>query len=115
MVLLCQGLVFENDANNSEVSVLLFGITTAIMMLASITMTSLSVLRKVFERDQDILITEQSIKSFSDEAVSELFQFYSQIQSEQDGALCIPTDGISRLTEEQQKEIQLHITPNQNQ
>jgi hypothetical protein len=106
VVLLCQGLIFENDEQIQESAILGFGITAAIILIGALAMSAFNTIRRVLRRDtRELLLSNFTLSALQGPDKLEILQLFSQLQTEESGNILIRRESLARLAPGQRIEI----------
>jgi hypothetical protein len=103
-VLLCQGLIFENDDEAQQRAILGFGVTSGVILIGALTLSLLNMIRRALKRtSRELLFPKSALSSLSNENKLEIFQIFSESQARQNGN--VPRESLARLAPGQIVEI----------
>jgi hypothetical protein len=106
VVLLCQGLIFENDEQIQEKAIMGFGVTAAIILIGALVMSAFNTIRRVLKRDtRELLLSNFTLSALQGPAKLEILQIFSQVQTQESGNIIVCRESLSRLAPGQRVEI----------
>lgn len=105
VVLLCQGLIFENENPNSSY-VFGFGVLVVVFLTGTLLMTSLHLIRRMLKNHKPIVIPKQALQVLSPDFIAEIFNIHSFSEVNSFGSLEINRRVLlKRLTQPEQEEL----------
>jgi hypothetical protein len=106
VILLCQGLIFENDAEIQENAILFFGVTAAMIMIAAVVMSLINTVKRMFyNRGHDLVISKSAMSALTSEDKQQILQIFSEEEAKQNGSIQIRRQKLESLTPGQNLEI----------
>jgi hypothetical protein len=106
VILLCQGLIFENGEEIQETAILFFGVTSAIIMIGAVAMSIFNTLRRLLKNEnREFLISKLSLSALQNEDRQQVLQIFSEEQVQQTGRIHLKREKLDRLTPGQSLEI----------
>lgn len=105
VVLLCQGLIFENENPNSSY-VFGFGVLVVVFLTGTLLMTSVHLIKRMLKDHKPIVIPKQALQVLPPDFIAEIFNINSFSEVNSFGSLEIKRRILlSRLTQPEQEEL----------
>jgi hypothetical protein len=106
MVLLCQGLVFENDSENDP-AVLLFGVVTVLILCLAISGSAVLLVKRKVQGDGRVFVSKYAFDMMTKDTKDEIYHVYSLELSQTHGLLEIQQQNLmEKLPTDQFQELQ---------
>jgi hypothetical protein len=106
LVLLCQGLIFENEEEAQERATFGFGVTSVVILTGALSFSVLNATRRIFYRNsRELLFSNLTLSALQNQVKLEVLQIYSQEQAGQSGNITFSTEYLGRLAPGQRVEI----------
>jgi hypothetical protein len=114
IVLLCQGMIFENDEEVQQTAVFFFGVTSAVILVAAITASVLNTMKSVLKSSttRSVVLSKAQVNALDDAMKHDLLRLFSEEEVEQNGNIHIQRENLNRISPVQVAEI-LTITEKQ--
>jgi hypothetical protein len=92
VVLVCQGLIFENDNEVQDGGAILgFGLTATMVLIGGLVLSNINVTRRVLNcSPRDLLLPSSALSSLTTQDKLEIFQIFSEVRAEQIGNIIVP-------------------------
>jgi hypothetical protein len=106
VILLCQGLIFENGEEIQETAILFFGVTAALIMIGAVVMSIFNTVRRLLKNEnREFLISKLSLSALQNADRQEILQIFSEVQVQETGSIHLKREKLERLTPGQSLEI----------
>jgi hypothetical protein len=98
-ILLCQGLIFENDQQTQDSAIYAFGITCSAILIGAIILSIYNTMRKAIDQNaQTMILSTVALSALDEETKQQALQIYSENDMLENGNLKIRRQKLNRLS-----------------